>query len=89
MLKYIITWVVVSMQPTSCPDANKANEFGVKANPFTSCAVMHLQEVKEEHSKTFTSRDSAKAFYNRLYGHNGERFLFWDRVENLQIFIDK
>lgn len=66
MLKYIITWVVVSMQTTSCPDVDKANDFGVKSSQYMGCLVRHFKTVEDPRSETFTSRDSAQAFYNKV-----------------------
>lgn len=86
MLKYIITWAVVSMQPTSCPDANKASEFGIKSNPYMMCAVYHARTVEDEHSKAFTSRDSAQAFYNRLKAYKPSGFSpLGDKIERLSL----
>lgn len=64
------------MQPTSCPDANKANEFGVKANPYMSCSVYHAKEVRDLQTKTFTNRDSAQAFYKRAKASESYAFNF-------------
>jgi hypothetical protein len=69
MYKYIITWIVVSIQSAPCPDANKRNEFGVMGNSNMTCAVYHFQEVKEKNSKAFIHKDSCKVFLSRLYNY--------------------
>lgn len=66
MLKFIITWCVVTMVTDPCPDANKVDEFGRGVSGMTSCAVYHFHyEYDCEHTKIFTDRDSAIVFYNK------------------------
>jgi len=66
MIKYIVTWVVLKMMPTVCPDANKQDEFGRVSNSYTSCLVFHAEIKSDKPKKEFYSKDSATAFYNRL-----------------------
>lgn len=66
MIKYIVTWVLLKTVPTACPDANKADKFGIASSHYVSCAVFHAEIKKERLKKEFTNKDSATAFYNEL-----------------------
>lgn len=85
-LIYVITWIVLSVQSAPCPTAALYSELGVTSNNTMSCAVMHVKTVKEPHEKTFTCRDSAKAFVKRLRDHRPDSFSYLgDRVESIKI----
>lgn len=85
MYKYIITWVVLSMQPVHCPDTNKSNEFGIKSN--VSCAVNHIETVESKKIREFNSKDSAIYFIKRMndYKHSGFGFYMRDEIKNIKI----
>jgi len=71
--KYIVTWVIISYQPTSCPDAVKVNEFGVKtgyAGYGTTCAVWHVKEVRDTLSKEFSNTKEMNGFIERMKAEN-------------------
>lgn len=66
MIKYIITWVLVKIIPTACPDAGKADKFGRVQSSYNTCAVFHAERKTEKQKRIFYNSDSAKAFYQEL-----------------------
>jgi len=76
MYKYIITWVVVSIQSAPCPDALRVSEFGTKNRSMFSCAVYHTQTVKEHKERVFYSKDSAQVFTKNIKGYKPPSFNF-------------
>jgi hypothetical protein len=87
MYKYIIAWVVVSMQPTSCPNSSKVSEFGTVNRSMMSCAVYHVETVKETKQKQFYSKDSASYFLKNInqYKPSGFNFSMEDKIEKIKI----
>jgi hypothetical protein len=87
MYKYLITWIVVSIQAASCPDVIKESEFGTLNRSPITCAVYHVKEVRENKCKEFQSRDSAMSFTKRLKNYKPEGFStsLEDKIENIKI----
>jgi hypothetical protein len=87
MYKYIIAWVVVSIQSASCPDASKVSEFGTMNRSTMSCAAYHLKTVKETIKKEFYSKDSASYFLKNInqYKPSGVNLFMEDKIENIKI----
>lgn len=69
MFKFIVTWMVVTIVPDSCPDAGKVDQFGRVVNRGYSCAVFHAKTVFNPQKKEFGNRDSAFAFYRDALKH--------------------
>lgn len=65
-MNYIVSWIIVKMMLTSCPDTPKANEFGVVGNSYVSCAAMHFKEERFPNEKIFESRKQAYIFLEKL-----------------------
>lgn len=87
MYKYIITWIVVSIQSAPCPDANKESEFGTKNRSMISCAVYHTKTVKENKERVFYSKDSANIFMKNIrnYKPSGFNFSMEDKIESIKL----
>jgi hypothetical protein len=87
MCKYIITWIVVSIQSASCPNVSKVSEFGTINRSRMSCAVYHLETVKETKQKQFYSKDSASYFLKNInqYKPSGFNFSMEDKIEKIKI----
>jgi hypothetical protein len=87
MYKYIITWIVVSIQSAPCPDARRVSEFGTMNRSSMSCAVYHTQTVKENKSREFYSKDSANVFMKNInnYKPSGFNYSIEDKIEKIQI----
>lgn len=87
MIKYIITWVVLSMEMASCPDSGPYySDLGIPNKSMISCAAMHWKTVKTENEKTFTDRDSAFIFIDRLKKYKPVGFSFGkSEIENIKI----
>jgi len=87
MYKYIITWIVASIQSAPCPDANRVSEFGISNNNVMSCAVYHTQTVKTEHKREFYSKDSSRVFFKKIneYTPDGWISSFNDRIESIKL----
>lgn len=90
-MNYIVSWIIVKMMMTSCPDTPKPNEFGVVQNSYTSCAVLHFKEEKFPNKKIFESKKQANIFLAKLkeYSRSNEskNSLSFDavKVENIKI----
>ena len=86
MYKYIITWIVVSVQSAPCPNANRESEFETKNRSMISCAVYHTQTVKEKKSREFYSKDSANVFIKNInnYKPSGFNFSMEDKIESIK-----
>lgn len=87
MYKYIITWIVVSIQSASCPDAISVSEFGTMNRSNISCAVYHTQTVKENKERVFHSKDSANVFIKNInnYKPSGFNFSMEDKIESIKL----
>lgn len=87
MYKYIITWIVVSIQSATCPDANRVSEFGTQNRSIISCAVYHTQTVKENKERVFYSKDSVNIFMKNIrnYKPSGFNFSMEDKIEAIKL----
>jgi hypothetical protein len=74
---FLVTWTVVSIVPTPCPDKPKANEYGLGGNSMSSCAVFHFKEERQEMSKEFETEKEADEFIKNM-----PTGIFGDRCEN-------
>ena len=62
---FIISWCLAITVSDPCPNANNTDEFGRKSN--YSCLAYHYHIEQDcDYEKTFTSKDSAMVFYNRV-----------------------
>lgn len=93
MWEYIVNWVIVLTVATSCPDANKQDEFGQNSTSNTSCAVYHSKTIKTPKEKRFFNKDSAFQFYNRaLKNKSKPNWIIEDGLDEIKIdsvFIKK
>jgi len=62
MYKYIITWVVASMQSMPSSDATIKTELGITNSMST--LGLHFITVKEKREKVFENKKDAIIFYN-------------------------
>jgi len=87
MYKYIISWIVVSIQSAPCPDANRISEFGTQNRSMISCAVYHAQTVKEKKERVFYSKDSVNIFLKNInnYKPSGFNFSMEDKIESIKL----
>jgi len=65
-MNYIVSWIIVKMMMTGCPDTPKPNEFGVIQNSNISCAAMHFRDEKFPNEKIFESKKQAYVFLEKL-----------------------
>lgn len=84
---YVVTWIIISISPTSCPDRPIKNEFGIYSGMVTGCAVLHIKTEQTPMRKEFTNRDSAFAFYERAIGESGTQKFYYlgSHVSNVAI----
>jgi len=87
MYKYIVTWIVVSIQSAPCPDANRVSEFGTQNRSMISCAVYHTQTFKEKKERVFYSKDSVNVFLKNIdnYKPTGFNFSMEDKIESIKL----
>lgn len=87
MYKYIITWVVLSIQSAPCPGTTRLSEFGTQNRNMVSCAVYHTQTIKENKARVFYSKDSAAVFTKniRAYKPSGFNFSKEDQIESIKL----
>lgn len=63
---YTVKWTLVEVLPAPCPDAHKEDEYGVKNNYMTSCAVLHLRTETTEKQKEFNTEIEADEFIKNM-----------------------
>lgn len=63
---YTVKWTLVEVLPAPCPDANKEDEYGVKNNYMSSCAVLHLKAERTEKQKEFNTEKEADEFIKKM-----------------------
>ena len=68
MYKYIITWVVVSMQSMPSPDATIQRELGITNSMST--LGLNFVTVKEKREKVFDNKKDAIIFYNHAKNYS-------------------
>jgi hypothetical protein len=76
MWKYIVTWIVFSVQPTVCPNEGYFQE---------KCTIEHTQIVKVNGEKSFLDKEDATLFINRLELYNKESTLKQKGVEKIKL----
>jgi len=67
---YIVTYLIVQMVMTGCPDANKPDKFGIIKSSNISCAAMHWRTEKEKVEKEFDNEADALLFFNEAKDYN-------------------
>jgi len=63
---YTVKWTLVELLPAPCPDAQKENEYGVRNNYMSSCAVLHLRTERTEKQKEFNTEKEADRFIKEM-----------------------
>ncbi len=87
MIKYIITWIVVSIQNAPCPDINRNSDLGL-SNSMITCTALHLKTVKTNHEKVFANKDSADVFVKRLQSYENNysfSIIGQERISDIKI----
>jgi hypothetical protein len=91
MIKYIVTWIVISIQSAPCPDINRNSDLGLSSSMIT-CTALHMKTVKTNHEKAFTNKDSADVFVKRLQSYENNYIfsvLGQERISDIKINIVK
>jgi len=90
-MNYIVSWIIVKMMMTGCPDTPKPNEFGVIQGGNVSCAALHFKEEKFPKEKTFGNKKQAYDFLKKIKEYSkineSKNSLSFDavKVENIKI----
>ncbi len=63
---YIVTWDLVNVYPIPCPSKSVENEYGIKGNYTTSCAVLHLGISRTKKQKEFDTEIEADKFIENM-----------------------
>jgi len=64
-MKYILYWVLIQVQPTSCPEGPKPDEFGKMPTIYSSCAVAHFEQKRIKMSKKYNNELELNDAYAR------------------------
>jgi len=60
-MKYIVSWILITMVQIPCPDADKKDEFGRIS--MTNCSVNHCRIERDTLYKYFSDGVLAREFY--------------------------
>lgn len=66
MYKYIVTWVLLNVNVTECPDQKELDSLYGTKSYSVSCGVAHFETSEKTKNKIFDNREKAFIFYNKL-----------------------
>jgi len=86
-MKYIIYWILSYSVQTGCPQsAPLPDEFGRVHVSNVTTTQLCWETKTSDHSKSFTSKDSAYSFYRKAFYESKKKDMFGNsEVQNVRI----